>query len=169
MYKRQVLGAWKTIQVLLDVYAPADGVCIGVSDEGHHRPLYWSDDQREAPTLILGGTRRGKSTLQAYISAQDIRRGATVVVIDPHRDLALNLLRACAEAGREVVWFEPGDPDRIPGYNPLEVRDEWTPETRAKMLVDAIVRLWFPFAGEVPVRIVDTPVSYTHLTLPTKA
>ncbi len=161
-------AAWALLQRLL-LLLPAEGdgrvdsVLIGVTDDDRRRPLCWLDRQREAPTLVLGGTRRGKSTFQAYITSQDIRRGKTVIVVDPHRDLALNLLPACLETHREVVWFEPGDPERIPGYNPLEVRDGWSPMARAKMVVDAVVRIWFPFTAEIPMRIIDSLTHVLHL------
>jgi hypothetical protein len=129
---------------------------VGVSADRRRRPVYWSRRLREAPTLVLGGSRRGKSSWQAFVTSQDIRRDETVAVVDPHRDLALQLLPACVEAGRDVVWFEPGDPDRVPGYNPLEVRGGWHPLERAKLVVEATQRIWFPFAGEIPLRIQDS-------------
>jgi hypothetical protein len=136
---------------------------VGVSADRWRRRVTWSRRLREAPTLVLGGSRRGKSSWQAFVTSQDIRRGETVAVVDPHRDLALQLLPACVEAGRDVVWFEPGDPERIPGYNPLEVPGGWHPLERAKLVVEATKRVWFPFAGEIPMRIEDSVSHAAHL------
>ncbi|MBN1179647.1 MAG: hypothetical protein JXD18_10565, partial [Anaerolineae bacterium] len=58
---------------------------VGVSADRWRRPVYWSRRLREAPTLVLGGARRGKSSWQAFVTSQDIRRGETVAVVDPHR------------------------------------------------------------------------------------
>ncbi len=101
--------------------------------------------------------------MASHLISQDIRRGDGVVVVDPHRDLALSLLPACAQAGRDVIWFEPGAPERVMAYNPLEVTGQWTPRARAQIVVEATRRIWFPFEGEIPVRVSDTMSHMLHL------
>lgn len=76
---------------------------------------------RNGHTLVLGTTRVGKTRALELAVEQDIRRGETVIVIDPKGDA--DLLRwvvdACERAGRRdaLTLFHLGYPDLSARYN----------------------------------------------------
>lgn len=93
---------------------------VGAEEE---RPVYMPLAERSGHTLIVGTTRVGKTREAEILVAQDIRRGETVVVIDPKGDLDL-LLRCYAEAKRagrldafQIVHL--GFPEISARYNPV--------------------------------------------------
>lgn len=78
--------------------------------------------ERERHTYILGGTGNGKSTMMLYAIIQDIWNGKGVAVIDPHGDLARDLLKYIPEERiDDVVYFRPRDLDYPIGLNLLEL------------------------------------------------
>ncbi|EJX4775169.1 DUF87 domain-containing protein, partial [Salmonella enterica] len=77
--------------------------------------------ERVGHMLVLGTTRVGKTRLAELLITQDIRRGNTVVVIDPKGDADL-LRRVWAEAHRtgrqdELYVFHLGWPEISARYN----------------------------------------------------
>ena len=86
-----------------------DEIAFGISaaDERHH--LY-----------LIGKTGSGKTTLLRNLIVQHIAAGHGVGLIDPHGDLAEELLD-CIPPCRadDLVYFHPGDLDFPIGFNPL--------------------------------------------------
>ena len=70
---------------------------------------------------LIGGSGTGKSTLEEQMICHDIRHGHGVAVLDPHGDLVEKLLCLIpAEAVDRTIYFDPGDPDWIPIWNPMQ-------------------------------------------------
>ncbi|MDX1252274.1 MAG: type IV conjugative transfer system coupling protein TraD [Gammaproteobacteria bacterium] len=90
-------------------------------DEEHD---VWMDlRERVGHMLVLGTTRVGKTRLAEILIAQDIRRGAVVIVFDPKGDADL-LRRMYAEAKRagrldQFSIFHLGFPELSSRYNPI--------------------------------------------------
>lgn len=79
-------------------------------------------DERERHVFVVGGTGAGKTTLLKYAIVQDIRDGKGVAVIDPHGDLAQELLAYIPEDRvKDVIYFNPSDVGYPIGLNLLEV------------------------------------------------
>ncbi len=70
---------------------------------------------------IIGQTGTGKSYLMRNMIIQDMLDGNGVCFIDPHGDMAEELL-SCVPANRvkDVIYFNPGDIQRPMGINMLE-------------------------------------------------
>ncbi len=82
----------------------------GIKREDRRRHLY-----------IIGKTGVGKSKLIELLSLADIKQGKGCVVMDPHGDLAEELLRYIPRNRLyDVIYFNPGDSEFPISFNPLE-------------------------------------------------
>src|SRR5271169_1896595 len=69
---------------------------------------------RRQHLYIIGQTGTGKSTLLRNLILQDIEAGRGVALIDPHGDLALDILDHIPSWRTEdVVYFNPLDKDPL--------------------------------------------------------
>ena len=75
---------------------------------------------RRQHVYVIGKTGTGKTTLLRNLICQDIERGYGVAIIDPHGDLAEELLD-CIPSWRadDVLYFNPADSDFPVGFNLL--------------------------------------------------
>jgi hypothetical protein len=79
------------------------------------------DRLREKHTHLIGRPGSGKSTLQTHMILSDIEQGHGVAVLDPHGDLIESVLCLIQEAHiHRTIYFNPGDPDWVPIWNPLK-------------------------------------------------
>jgi len=78
--------------------------------------------ERERHMYVIGGTGNGKTTMLKYQIVQDIQNGKGVAVVDPHGDLAEELLGYIPEDRiDDVVYLNPDDLDQPIGINLLEL------------------------------------------------
>ena len=77
--------------------------------------------ERVGHTVVLGTTRVGKTRLAEILINQDIRRGDTVIAIDPKgdADLMLSMYIAAHKEKRPFYMFHLGFPDESCRYNPV--------------------------------------------------
>ncbi len=93
-----------------------DGMCF---DGDRNRPFSLSDSALNENTIIFGMTGSGKTTLLARLLASSIKDGNSILVIDPHGDLATRVVGMLGDlAGSDKVLYI--DPLKSPvGLNPL--------------------------------------------------
>lgn len=112
-------------------------VQIGTRDIwGSEQPfgLYRAD--RRHHTYVIGKTGVGKSTLLRNLILQDIEAGEGVGLIDPHGDLALDILHHVPPWRTDhVIYFDPSDQDHPIGLNLLAD----VPADRRHLVVSGIV------------------------------
>ena len=85
-------------------------------------PVCIPDKIRGRHTHLIGRSGMGKSCLQEHMILDDAKRGHGVAVLDPHGDLVDKLLDLFpAELVDRVIYLNPGDPNWIPLWNPLEL------------------------------------------------
>lgn len=94
--------------------------------ENHHHgqvtPIGLTEAERQRHMYVVGGTGNGKTTMLKYQIVQDIRNGNGVAIIDPHGDLAEELLGYIPEERmKDVVYINPDDLERPVGINLLEL------------------------------------------------
>lgn len=110
---------------------------------GGSRPFGISDADRRQHLYAIGKTGTGKTTLLSNLISQDIERGYGVGVIDPHGDLAEDLLnRIPAWRTDHVVYFNPADSEFPIGFNLVRSSLNDRQYLDASGLVGAFKHLW---------------------------
>lgn len=81
-----------------------------------------TESERERHMYVIGGTGNGKTTMLKYQIVQDIQNGKGVAVVDPHGDLAEELLGYIPEDRlKDVIYINPDDLAYPVGINLLEL------------------------------------------------
>lgn len=114
-----------------------DDLFIGTATRGWgDLPLWLSVADRRQHVMIVGQTGVGKSTLLKSLIVQDIRAGRGCAVLDPHGDLAEELL-AYVPRHRidDVVYFDPAELARAPALNPIAMVP---PDERSRVVEEVV-------------------------------
>ena len=78
-------------------------------------------EDRRKHVYIIGKTGVGKSKLIELLALADIREGKGCIIMDPHGDLAEEMLRYIPrERLYDVTYFNPADTEYPMSFNPLE-------------------------------------------------
>lgn len=107
---------------------PELDVVVGVNKHhGTETPIGLTAAERERHMFIVGGTGSGKTTMLKYQIVQDIRNGKGLAVVDPHGDLAEELLEYIPEKRKkDLIYLNPDDLDHPIGVNLLELPEGLT-------------------------------------------
>lgn len=100
-----------------------DGVLLGVNIYRNvYSPVYIKRDDRTRHQYCIGKSGTGKSVFLQTLARQDIWNGDGLCLIDPHGDLAEDMLAYVPkERAKDVVYFEAGDEERPMGLNLYEI------------------------------------------------
>jgi DNA helicase HerA-like ATPase len=116
---------------------------IAVATTAGGAPVLFSRHERERHLYIVGKSGSGKSTFLYNLAVGDILAGEGVAVIDPHGDLALDILDAIPRSRiNDVCYLDVTDAERPVGFNPAT---RIAPERRALAaagIVSAFRHLW---------------------------
>jgi hypothetical protein len=113
---------------------------------GENRPVELPLEERRSHVYVIGQTGTGKTTLFRNLILQDIEAGKGVGFIDPHGDVAEELLD-CIPPRRtdDVAYFNPADLEYPVGLNPLQK----TPRDKHHLVVDSIISTLKSIWGDV--------------------
>jgi len=103
---------------------------------GQETPVSLSCEDRRQHVYVVGKSGTGKTTLLRNLILQDIEAGRGVGVIDPHGDLADDLLDHIPRRRIEdVAYFDPSDPEHAVGFNLLAR----VPQDRRHLVASGVV------------------------------
>ncbi len=106
------------------------------------------EKNRRGHMYIIGKTGTGKTTLIQNMIVSDIRSGNGIAVIDPHGDLAEELLNFIPKKRiKETIYFNPADLDYPIAFNPLEKVDKNHQHLVASGLISVFHKIWHEFWG----------------------
>lgn len=116
---------------------------IPIAETASGAGVVFSREERERHVWIIGKSGSGKSTLLFNLAMGDICAGEGVAVIDPHGDLAEDVLDAIPRSRiNEVCYLDAGEKEFPVGFNPAA---NIAPERRALAasgIVSAFKHLW---------------------------
>jgi hypothetical protein len=127
----------------LPAEARGSGVFIGYNrDHGTEYEARLPVEARMRHIHVIGASGTGKSTLLVSMILQDIAAGHGVGVLDPHGDLVDTVLGLMPEnRAKDVILFDPADPEYAVGWNVLSAHSETEREMLASDLVATFQRL----------------------------
>lgn len=106
------------------------------------------EKNRRGHMYIIGKTGTGKSTLIKNMVIADIRSGNGLALIDPHGDLAEEVLHHVPkERGEDVIYFNPADLEYPIAFNPLEKVAPKYHHLVVSGLIAVFKKIWADFWG----------------------
>ncbi len=110
---------------------------------GGEQPFGFSPDDRRQHCYVIGKTGTGKSTLLKNLILQDIHAGLGVGLIDPHGDLAQDILDHYPPSrADDLVYFHPGDLEHPVAFNLLASVPKDSRHLAASGIVGALKSIW---------------------------
>jgi len=137
-------------QSLSDELLQAEGALLGIhSYRNQEQELVWPDAYRNRHAYILGATRMGKSTLLLNMIAQDMQQGRGLCLIDPHGDLALDVLqRVPAHRIDDVLYLDHSDSEYPLAMGLLKAHNEQEERLLCSDLLSVLRRLFASSWGD---------------------
>ncbi len=125
---------------------PTEGIILGENIyQGVKTLVRITREDRRRHIYVIGQTGTGKTTLLKNMITQDIRNGDGVCFLDPHGDVAQEILGLIPkERIDDVIYFNPGDTRRPLALNILEYSKE-RPEDKTfiiNTLIEIIDKLY---------------------------
>lgn len=139
-----------TTQSLSDELLQAEGVLLGIHPyRNQDQELVWPDAYRNRHAYILGATRMGKSTLLLNMMTQDMQQDRGLCLIDPHGDLALDVLQRVPEhRSDDVLYLDLSDDEYPLAMGLLEAHNEQEERLLCSDLLSVLRRLFAASWGD---------------------
>lgn len=114
-YNRTAEIRWQNFKIVkAPINIASEGLLLGTNTyQGVTKEIYLKNEDRFRHFYVIGQTGTGKSSILQVMARQDIRSGRGLAVIDPHGDLANDLLPFVPKSRSEdIVYFDPSDMGR---------------------------------------------------------
>ncbi len=143
---------------------------IGVTNFRNPVEFYIKDQDRLGHIYCIGKTGVGKSTLLANMAISDIQKGKDLCIIDPHGDIAEDILNYIPEERiQDVIYFNPADIEHSVAFNPLRSIHPDHQHLVASGLISTFKKIWTESWGPRMEYILRfsllTLLEYRHATL----
>lgn len=128
----------------------AQGALIGLHPyRQQEQKLVWPDEFRNRHAYLLGATRMGKSTLLLNLIARDLEAGRGLCLIDPHGDLAKDVLALVPpERAHDTLYLDFADREHPPALGLLQAHNEWEARLLCSDLLSILRRLFSSSWGD---------------------
>jgi len=101
------------------------------------------DNDRLGHIYCIGKTGVGKSTLIKNMARSDIENGNGICILDPHGDLAMEILNSIPPWRKaDVIYFNPKDIDSAIPFNPLKGVHPKYHHLVASSLISTFKKIW---------------------------
>ncbi len=112
---------------------------------GVKKPIRLNDVDRRRHVYVIGQTGTGKSGLQNNLALQDMLDGKGFALVDPHGDLAEELLAMVPkERVEDVIYFSPSDLDNPIGLNIFEAKSKDEQDFLISEMISMLYSLYDP-------------------------
>jgi len=143
---------------------------VGITNFRNPVEFYIKDQDRLGHIYCIGKTGVGKSTLLENMAISDIQKGKGLCIIDPHGDIAENILNYIPEERiRDVIYLNPADIKQSIGFNPLKSIHPDHQHLVASGLISTFKKIWAESWGPRMEYILRfsllTLLEYRHATL----
>ena len=120
------------------------------------------DKDRLQHLYVIGKSGTGKSTLLKNMAISDIERDNGLCVIDPHGDIATDLLKCIPESRKQdLIYFDATNLDNPIAFNPLKAVHPKYHDLVASGLISTFRKIWGDSWGPR----LEYILKYTLLTL----
>lgn len=125
---------------------PEQGLFLGYNVyRGSKKEIRLSEKDRGRHMYIVGQTGTGKSVLLGNLALQDMLDGRGFAFIDPHGDVAEELMSMVPkERTEDVIYFNPGDMDYPLGLNLFEFEREEDKDFLIQEAINMLYKLYDP-------------------------
>lgn len=106
----------------VDVYNGSDLAIFGETNYQNEKVVFGTKTtERRRHMYIIGKSGMGKSKLLELLMYSDLINNRGFILMDPHGDLAQEVLNLIPESrAKDVVFFDPSDVEYPIGFNPME-------------------------------------------------
>lgn len=123
---------------------PNNGILLGHNVyRGRVTPVYVHNEDRFRHFYVIGQTGQGKSSVALTMARQDIEKGNGICVMDPHGELAEDIIDYIPkERAEDVIYFNAGDENFPLGINLLEPKNDTEKDLLASELNNIFLKLY---------------------------
>lgn len=144
-YNRIAEIRWQNFKIVkAPINIPTEGLLLGTNTyQGVTKNIYLKNEDRFRHFYVVGQTGTGKSSILQAMARQDIRGGRGLAVIDPHGDLANDLLPFVPKnRSEDIIYFDPADMARPLGINILEAGSDDEKQIVAQDALNIMIKLF---------------------------